>query len=104
MYVDRPIPKEKYSAVKLAGRLKDMAPTGMSISTTGYGRLGEQGARATHLMKASLLVKPFQCAVREHEFYRRFLSDPVQVCVRSVVWPIRGQTDACYRDSGGPLF
>lgn len=105
VYLDRPIPKAKLSMVKLGRSHKSMPLVGTTVTTAGYGQLSEKGPKASHLMKASLIVKPFlACARREHPYFRQFLSAPIQVCAVSPGWPHIARTDTCYGDSGGPLF
>lgn len=102
IYLDRVIPPHKLATVELA---KHLPPFGSAIMAAGYGTLGTNAAKATTLMKAPVLLKPFSvCAEREHPFFRKYLASWSHLCAVSIGWPTRGSTDTCAGDSGGPLF
>ncbi|PXF45820.1 hypothetical protein BWQ96_04432 [Gracilariopsis chorda] len=102
VYLDRVIPPQQLATVVLD---KNLPPFGSAVMAAGYGTLGKNAAKATILMKAPVLLKPFSvCVDREHPFFRKYLKLWSHLCAVSVGWPTRGSTDTCAGDSGGPLF
>ncbi|CAN8068688.1 unnamed protein product [Agarophyton chilense] len=102
VFLDRVIPQNMLSTVLLEKRIP---PFGSGVMASGYGTLGQNAVKATRLMKAQLLLKPFLvCEETEHPFFQQYIEPWSHLCAVSIGWPIRGSTDTCAGDSGGPLF
>ncbi|KAI0558769.1 kallikrein-11 isoform X2 [Gracilaria domingensis] len=102
VYLDRVIPQYRLATVILDRRIPNF---GSGVMAAGYGTLGQNAVKATRLMKAPLLLKPFTiCEQTEHPFFRKYLEPWSHLCAVSVGWPVRASTDTCAGDSGGPLF
>ena len=103
--LNRTIARSKFSPVSISRYANKKFIANRSVSAAGYGIIDNMDTPTDVLMEADLMTKPFsECINRTSPGFGRFLDDNKIICAVSVGFPIKGATDTCTGDSGGPLL